>query len=214
MFATVTRGVWTGVWWLILAMAVLAMSAQVAAAQSPGESPGGPESEEVEQAPKSRAWLGVVLQDTRHRGSRIIGLYPNGPAARAGLRVGDFILRIGRNGVETSEDSIAAINQQPPHEQAEVVVLRRGRERRFRVTFGSRSEYEDAAQQVREASQCRRIGLPPTAFYGPQSAYYCPPGSGYAPGHYYYYQWGPLYRWYYYPTPGVRVPLGLPSVFY
>lgn len=200
--------------WSVFGAALLLMVPNVATGQSDVPTNTQSLGKNAQVDPAKRAWLGFVLQDTKHRGSRIVGLYPGGPAARAGLRVGDFVLSVDKEEVATSEDTIAAINHAVPHQQVTLVVLRRGRQHEFRVTAGSRAEYEQVMEDVQRASQCRQIPLPARPLYGCQTGYYCPPGSGYVPGYYYYYQWGPFYRWYYYPSPYARVPLSVPSPVY
>ena len=207
--------IWKAIGCSVLGTALLSMVPNVAAGQSKTQTNAQQiESKVAKPVPANRAWLGVVLQDTRHRGSRIVALYPGGPAARAGLRVGDFVLSVNNEEVATSEDTIAAISQITPHRQVSMVVLRRGREHEFRITVGSRDEYEQLLQDMQRASQCRRITLPAQPVYGSQEGYYCPPGSGYVPGYYYYHRWGPLYRWHYYPAPHARTPIPRPSLFF
>ena len=98
----------------------------------------------------NRGALGVTLDDftaedavklgiERPRGARIREVYPSSAASRAGLRVGDVVLRFG--GVEISDLNhlINTVSMSPIDQAAEVVVWREGREQTFRVTVDDRS---------------------------------------------------------------------------
>jgi putative serine protease PepD len=61
-----------------------------------------------------RAWLGVELRTITGEGVVVAGTAAAGPAARAGLRLGDVIVRVAGRPTATAEDVAAAIGAQRP----------------------------------------------------------------------------------------------------
>ncbi len=98
----------------------------------------------------SRGALGVVLQTEfrpedaiklgmeRPRGARINEIKPSSPAAKAGLREGDVVLRFGGVEIADLNHLINTVSMSPIGQPADVVVWREGREQTFRVTVGER----------------------------------------------------------------------------
>ena len=60
-----------------------------------------------------RAMLGIGIEDTE-RGVRVASVSPNGPAADAGLKVGDTIVAI--DGAELADTRVAGGGKQSPSE--------------------------------------------------------------------------------------------------
>ncbi|MDX3894382.1 S1C family serine protease [Pusillimonas sp.] len=97
----------------------------------------------------TRGWLGVEPQDITadlakafgldsRDGVIVAGVLRGGPAARAGLRVGDIVLKL--NG-EPVVDTIRFLNQiarLAPQSKAEIQVLRAGKKAGFSVRVGAR----------------------------------------------------------------------------
>ncbi len=72
-----------------------------------------------------RPRLGVMLDRARTSGGvGVQQVVDGGPAARAGLRAGDVIVRLGEADVDTARDLVAALGQQKLGETVKVVVLR------------------------------------------------------------------------------------------
>jgi len=93
----------------------------------PGQQPGQPQA--GQQQPQQQA------------GALVRSVYPSGPAARAGIRSGDVITRIGEEEIRTAQDVIEAIQAQEPNQQVEIHVRRGDREVPMQVTLGERSEF-------------------------------------------------------------------------
>ena len=97
----------------------------------------------------NRGALGVVLDEfsaedavkagiDRPRGARIREVNPSSAASRAGLRVGDVVLRFGGVEIADLNHLINTVSMSPIDQPAEVVVWREGREQTFRVTVDDR----------------------------------------------------------------------------
>ena len=73
--------------------------------------------------------LGFHTGETRPEGGeRITSIDPNSPAGRAGLRIGDFILKINQTALDASTHMADALATSRPNELVSLSVLRDGRE--------------------------------------------------------------------------------------
>jgi putative serine protease PepD len=81
-------------------------------------------------------WLGV--KDTAGANvARVVEVTPGGPAANAGVQVGDIITRVGSDAVHSPEDVATAVGEHEPGDEVEVVVERNGRTITLQVTLGT-----------------------------------------------------------------------------
>ncbi len=87
-------------------------------------------------------WFGSApdFSDGGVGGYRIAGLSVDGPAARAGLAVGDVLVRLGDEPVTDLATFTAALRRHAPGAVVEVVVEREGRRLAFPVTLGDRRQ--------------------------------------------------------------------------
>src|SRR5262249_31778563 len=103
----------------------------------------------IEHNRVNRGALGVTLDDfsaedaiklgiERPRGARIREVFPSSAASRAGLRVGDVVLRFGGVEIADLNHLINTVSMTPIGQSADVVVWREGREQTFRVTVAER----------------------------------------------------------------------------
>ncbi len=88
---------------------------------------------------KQRAWLGVALQPNTEAnvGARIERVVPKSPAADAGLRQGDVVVRINGNEVESIEMMIDFIEKLAPKSKVELSVQRGDDEVQITATLGA-----------------------------------------------------------------------------
>ena len=93
------------------------------------------------------AWLGVFLEegDANTKGARITHVYPSGPAARAGLQMGDTVTKVNDTAIEHPADLINLVQESEPQAKTEFHVLRNGQETNVSVALGSRSQFVQQA---------------------------------------------------------------------
>jgi predicted metalloprotease with PDZ domain len=89
------------------------------------------------------AWLGVFLDrgDPSAHGARITHIYPTGPAARAGLQVGDTITRFNDQAIDHPADLILLVQESEPQSEVALHVLRNEREQTIPMILGTRSHF-------------------------------------------------------------------------
>lgn len=86
---------------------------------------------------RDKAWLGVMLETTQGNGVLIADVMPASPAALGGIRVGDTVLRMNAENVDSVDELLALMNEIKAGDNVEVTVLRNGQERTFTVRVGS-----------------------------------------------------------------------------
>jgi putative serine protease PepD len=87
----------------------------------------------------NHAYLGVSSADAPSGAGALVGaLTQNGPAAKAGLRSGDLIVKVGGRTVTSSEDLINAVDAGTAGTSVKVRVKRGGHFQTFNVMLGSR----------------------------------------------------------------------------
>jgi serine protease Do len=76
-----------------------------------------------------RPWLGVSIRDLEEgvTGVQIVGVVPNGPAARGGLRDGDVIVKVDQQAVKDSRDLLSYLNNKGVGNTVAVTVRRAGK---------------------------------------------------------------------------------------
>jgi membrane-associated protease RseP (regulator of RpoE activity) len=107
----------------------------VVAMQEPGaQTPAKP-------AVPDQGWIGLMLDDSKGQGARVVDVFPAGPAAFAGLRVGDVVTRVGETAVTSHESAAAAIERLAPRQPVSVTVDRNGRSVELKVTVDSLNDF-------------------------------------------------------------------------
>jgi serine protease Do len=114
-----------------------------------------------------RGFLGVTVQRIdsdmaealgldRARGALVVEVSPASPAARAGFRVGDVIVRIGEHAVRDSNDLTFQVARTPPGTEVQAEVIRAGDREILEVAVG---ELESERVPEREAPPTGELGL-------------------------------------------------------
>ena len=89
-----------------------------------------------------RGWLGVSVQDSstkpRNGGVAIATIVRTGPAAKAGLRIGDVVMAVNGDRVDTAQGLIKAVAAVAPNKVVKLTVRRGGQNLELPVTVGSR----------------------------------------------------------------------------
>ncbi len=96
--------------------------------------------QDVERPPRVSLGIGVErpADNAERTGVVVSQVMPNGPAARAGLRVGDVIKKAGDKSVRTFDDLVNELNRHRPGDKIELHVRRDGKEQKLQVTLARR----------------------------------------------------------------------------
>ena len=97
----------------------------------------------------TRGWLGIEPQDITadlaqafglkaSEGVIVAGVLKNGPAAQAGLRVGDIVLKLNDEAVADTIRFLNQIARLAPGSKTEIQVLRAGKQKAFSLRVGER----------------------------------------------------------------------------
>lgn len=103
-----------------------------------------------------RGFLGVGIQNINsdlkeqfnlefEKGALINGVTSGGPSEEAGLKVGDVIVEFQGKEVKDYDELIYLVSSTPVATKAKIVVIRKGKRKKFNVTLGKRPGSEDIA---------------------------------------------------------------------
>ena len=93
--------------------------------------------EEIMKTGKAtQSYIGALVSDARGGGATIRKVEPNGPAADAGVKAGDVVIRVGSRLIADSDELVAAIRAKAPGEQVDFTL--RGGEA-ITVTLGAKT---------------------------------------------------------------------------
>jgi S1-C subfamily serine protease len=85
-------------------------------------------------------WLGAICRDSLKGGAEVVVVQPESPAAKAGLRIGDTIVRIGNYVIRNQIDYGRAMFHQTPNSAVQMDVARANGTIRMIVTIGGQSD--------------------------------------------------------------------------
>jgi putative serine protease PepD len=96
----------------------------------------------VRGQPPASGYLGVSSQTQTqgHAGALVAQVLGGGPAAKAGMKVGDLITAVNGRSVQGADDLQAIVRSIQPGQQASVTLLRGGRQMTLTVTLGSHTD--------------------------------------------------------------------------
>jgi S1-C subfamily serine protease len=112
-------------------------SSQAPNVQAPPGSNQNPQHPNTAQSPNATAGAN---KNAAEEGAEISQVYPNGPAARAGLRSGDVIIQVNGQKVDDPAELVALVHEMKPQSQAELEVMRDNKPIKVPVTLGSRNQ--------------------------------------------------------------------------
>ena len=125
---------------LLLALLLLGQDESI----DPAKYSGPREARSIEPKPISppsssaRAFLGVGSSASFEEGGIVLGeVIPDGPAAKAGLRSGDRVVRMAGRGVPDQNTLARLVRSHAPGDKVEVVLERDGEEKTLEVTLGT-----------------------------------------------------------------------------
>lgn len=92
----------------------------------------------------TRGYLGVGLQPVElpdhHKGLIVLTLEPEGPAAKAGVLIGDILVTLAGTGVEDTDDIQAVLEKHAVGQSVEAGFLRGGSSRNISIAIGERPQ--------------------------------------------------------------------------
>lgn len=108
-----------------------------------------------------RGWLGIEVQDITPelaesfrlkstQGVIVAGILRNGPAAQAGLRPGDIIIKLDDMEIENSRQVMNAIAKIKPDDEIKIEIMRQGKAMTLEGSVGQRPEQRSRRQQRRQ----------------------------------------------------------------
>jgi putative serine protease PepD len=89
-----------------------------------------------------RPYLGITTSEssTGALGAQVADVISGGPAAAAGISVGDTVVGVAGQAIDRPDDVSAAIENRRPGDKVDIKVMRGGDERTVSVTLGTRPE--------------------------------------------------------------------------
>ncbi len=119
-----------------------------------------------------RGWIGVTIQDVDANTAKALGLpKPGGalvssvledqPAAKAGIKVGDVILKIEARDIDDANGLLRTVASLPPGAKAKAEIWRKGATMHIEVTLGERDikQLSDQADESPESDNAGGLGL-------------------------------------------------------
>jgi len=88
-------------------------------------------------------WIGLMLEDNNGHGVRVASVFPGGPAAFAGVRAGDDLLKVGSTNIDSRNAAETAIEGLVPKRATSVTVHRHGKAVELRITPKSLAEFRE-----------------------------------------------------------------------
>ncbi len=116
-----------------------------------------------------RGWLGVVIQEVdkslaesfgldKPSGALVAQMEPGGPAASAGVEVGDVIVQFDGVAIDSSGDLPHVVGQTAPGDKVSMQVMRQGKRKTLKVVVGTLGKVTKA-EAMTEGPDGGRLGL-------------------------------------------------------
>jgi serine protease Do len=99
-------------------------------------------SEIIEKGKVSRGWLGVSISDTEEGRVRIVEIEKESPAELAGLKEGDFILKVAEKEISSAKELALETRRRKPGQNITLEIERDGKKMKVKVKLGEYPERE------------------------------------------------------------------------
>jgi S1-C subfamily serine protease len=100
--------------------------------------------DEKKPAPTAKkGYLGIRFEIEEGKGAVIQEIMPSSPAEKAGLKVGDVIVKVGKTEVKDEDTLRESVGDMKPGDKLTVVLKRDGKEQTMDVTVGEKPEDND-----------------------------------------------------------------------
>lgn len=86
-------------------------------------------------------WIGTMLEEAPGEGVRVANVFPAGPAAFAGVRVGDVLVKVGETSAGSLSAATGAIEKLAVGKPATLSIKRNGKSIDLKVQVGSLNEF-------------------------------------------------------------------------
>lgn len=116
----------------------------------------------------TRGWLGVLIQDVtrelaesfkmdKPKGALISKILPESPALKAGIEVGDIVIRFNNKEVTYSSDLPPMVGATPVGKEVPLDVIRRGKEKRLTLTIEALPSDDKVAATANENAEQEKV---------------------------------------------------------
>lgn len=119
-------------------------------AEKRGDSPaiGIIATEKVRVIPPSRTFIGINMSPVEKDGGvKIVNIVDNSPAKRAGLEVGDVLVKLDNEEIKSIENLHLMLKQYDAGDRVEITLLRKDIERKIKLTLAERDKVSPARER-------------------------------------------------------------------
>lgn len=127
---------------LLVVAAVAMLSTPAAGLARADEKKSDPDKQKKEAPEEERGFLGVNPGGEQDGGVTVESVVDDGPAAKAGIKAGDTIVKFNDKDVKSSDDLREQIGSVKPGQTVTVTVKRDNKEMKIKVTLGKRPKDE------------------------------------------------------------------------
>ncbi len=94
-------------------------------------------------AESGAGWIGLMLEEESDGGAGVKQVFPGGPAAMAGVRVGDKVVGLNKKKLGSAEELIAIVEKLKPGSHSQITIMRGGKSATLGVVIGSLRQFHE-----------------------------------------------------------------------